>query len=74
MSENEKVENKNKAINNVIVMEKGPQIECWGSISEIARIHGFSYHTLIKKKFPFEFGGWSFKKVPFRERSNTPKK
>ena len=59
----------NKAIKNVIVMQKGKRMECWGSIAEIARIHKFSYHILIRKEFPFEYEKWEFRSIPFREAS-----
>ena len=55
---------------NVIVMIRGGQIECWGSIAEICKKHGFNYHTIIKRKdFPIEQSGWKIYKVPFRQLS-----
>ena len=73
--ENKKTGSKDpqKAIKNVIVMIRQQQMECWGSVSEMCRIHGFNYHTLIKRKFPFEQSGWIINKVPFREKSNIVK-
>jgi hypothetical protein len=62
-----------KAIQNVIILIRQHQMECWGSLSEVCRIHGWSYHTLIKKQFPFEQSGWIINKVPFREPSNIVK-
>lgn len=57
-----------KAISNVIVMVRKQRMECWGSLAEICRIHGFNYHTLKKKKFPFIHDGWVINKIPFREK------
>jgi len=62
-----------KAIKNVIVMIRQSQMECWGSLTEVCKTHGFPYHTLKKQKFPFEHAGWIINKVPFRERSNIVK-
>jgi len=70
---NDKTSEPQKAIKNVIVMVRHNQMECWGSLSEICRIHGFPYHTLKKQNFPFERSGWVINKVPFRERSNIVK-
>ncbi len=42
-------------------------MEAWGSLTEICKMHKeFSYNYLKKKKFPFEYKEWEFKKVPFR--------
>lgn len=62
-----------KAIKNVIIIIKQHHMECWGSLTEVCRIHGFNYNTLKKRKFPFEHNGWIINKVPFRERSNVIK-
>ena len=64
-----KTEGKQKAIKNVIVIERGEQMECWGSLTEICKVYVYNYNTMSKKKFPFEHNKWSFRKIPFREKS-----
>ena len=54
---------------NIIVLQKGDEIEVWGSITEICDIHSdISYHSVYNKKFPFEYKGYSFKKIPYRQQ------
>lgn len=51
---------------NIIILTNGESCEAWGSLVELCRIHGFSYNYLKAKKFPFEYKGIQFNKVPFR--------
>lgn len=44
--------------------------EAWGSLTECCKAHGFPYHSLKAKKYPFEHEGWHFKKVSFRTLAN----
>lgn len=50
----------------IIVLIKGELLETWGSLTECCKTHGFPYHSLKAKKYPFEHEGWHFKKVLFR--------
>ena len=61
----------NKAIKNTISLtKKGHKPESWGSLTQICDEHGFPYHTLKKEKYPFEYDGWKFERIPFREKRN----
>ena len=43
-----------------------PQImEAWGSLTDICRAHHLPYDSLKTKKFPFDFGGYRFLKLPY---------
>jgi len=44
--------------------------EAWGSLTECCKAHGFPYHSLKAKKYPFEYEDWHFKKVSFRTLAN----
>jgi hypothetical protein len=54
----------------IIVLINGEQVEAWGSLTECCKAHGFPYHSLKSKKYPFEHEGWHFKKVSFRALAN----
>jgi len=54
----------------IIVLIKGELCEAWGSLTECCKAHGFPYHSLKAKKYPFEYEGWHFKKVSFRALAN----
>lgn len=55
---------------NIIVLTKGTLTEAWGSLTEICQTHNLPYHSLKAKKYPFEYDGWRFVKVPFRTKLN----
>jgi hypothetical protein len=55
---------------NIIVLVKEDFTEAWGSLTELCEAHGFPYHSLKANKYPFEHGGWHFKKVSFRALAN----
>lgn len=59
--------------NNIIVLQRDSDLECWGSLTEICREHGYSHNYLKRLKFPFTYKGWEFKKVPFRAKYNSPR-
>lgn len=43
--------------------------EVWGALTNICDAHpNFSYTYLVKKKFPFEYKGWIFKKVKYNSK------
>ena len=49
-----------------IWVDKTP--EAWGSLTDLCRHHPeFSYEYIKKFKFPFEYKGYAFYKVPFRQ-------
>jgi len=53
---------------NILILQsiEEPQLmETWGSLTEICREHFFPYNTLKVKKFPFDFGGYHFMKLPY---------
>jgi hypothetical protein len=53
----------------IIILQKGDEIEVWGSLTEICKNHSeFSYYTLRNKKFPFTYKGVKFYKITYRER------
>jgi hypothetical protein len=60
-----------KAIKNVILIEKEDAREVYGSLSEICDLKGYVYNTLVRKKFPFDHDGWKFSKIPFRKETET---
>lgn len=53
---------------NIIILEKNDLLEAWGSLTEICKEHGFSYHYLKRKKFPFTYKGFNFIKVKYRRK------
>lgn len=55
----------------IIVLTKGESLETWGSLSEICRVKDWSYNYLKKKKFPFEYKGWKFRKRDFRKEDKS---
>ena len=52
---------------NIIILTDGESYEAWGSLTELCKFHGLSYHYLKRFKFPFKHKGLDFIKVPFRE-------
>jgi len=57
---------------NVIVLydQETEEIEVWGSVTEMCeKKEGFSYNYLKRQKFPFEYKGLKFYKVPFRKEN-----
>lgn len=59
---------KNIMIKNVIIIQRDDEIEVYGCLTKICFAHkDFSYHFLKGKKFPFEYKGWEFKKLPYRK-------
>lgn len=51
---------------NIIILTNLKDFECWGSLVELCKVNGFSYNYLKRKKFPFEYKGLKFIRVPFR--------
>lgn len=59
---------KTKTMNeNIIILYDGENYEAWGSLVEICKTKNLSYNYLKRMKFPFEYKGMSFIKVPFRK-------
>lgn len=54
--------------NNIIIIGYGSIIEAWGSLTELCQVHDLPYHTLKLKKFPFNYEGIYFKKIPYRTK------
>lgn len=55
---------------NIIVLTKDGKTEAWGSLTEICKNHkDFRYFSVKSKKFPFNYKGWLFTKVPFRTKA-----
>jgi len=55
---------------NVIILRKDDQYECWGQLVELCKYHKeFSYNYIKGLKFPFEYKGYTFFKVPYRFRT-----
>lgn len=55
---------------NILILQSIEQpelMESWGSLTEICREHFFPYDTLKVKKFPFDFGGYRFLKIPYNQ-------
>ncbi len=52
-------------LKNVVVLERGGKQECWGSLTGACKAHGLPYHSLKGLKFPFEYKGIRFTKVPY---------
>lgn len=51
---------------NIVILTNGELYEAWGSLTELCKVHSFSYHYLKRKKFPFKYRGLDFVRVPFR--------
>lgn len=51
---------------NVIILTNGESYEAWGSLVELCKVKGFSHNFLKRLKFPFEYKGLKFIRVPFR--------
>jgi hypothetical protein len=54
---------------NVILLLDNEHYECWGSLTEICKVKGFSYNYLKRKKFPFIYKKLRFVRVPFRKEN-----
>mgnify|MGYP000921801470 CR=1 FL=1 len=55
-------------IKNVIIIQREDEVEVYGCITKICLAHeDFKYHTLKGMKFPFEYKGREFKKLPYRK-------
>jgi hypothetical protein len=53
---------------NIIVVSKNSQIlGCFGSLTEICRIYGFSYHYLKRQKFPIKYKEFDLQRFQFRK-------
>ena len=52
--------------NNIIILTDKESHEAWGSLTELCDAHEFSYNYLKRLKFPFQYKGLDFIKVPFR--------
>lgn len=48
----------------MIHLSQGEKAELWSSLTKLCRCHeDFSYYYLKRKKFPFEYKGWNFKRI-----------
>lgn len=48
----------------MIHLQKDERIELWTQLTDLCKAHDeFSYHYLKAKKYPFEYKGWSFRKI-----------
>jgi len=55
---------------NVIILSGEGRRETWGSLTMLCKHHpDFSYHFLKAKKYPFEYKGWLFEKLPYNKKS-----
>lgn len=55
---------------NVIILKKEDQLECWGQLVELCQHHEeFSYNYLKGLKFPFKYKGYDFIKIPYRTKT-----
>ena len=52
--------------NNIIILTDGESYETYGSLTELCKLHGFSYNYLKRFKFPFQYKGLHFIKTPYR--------
>jgi hypothetical protein len=53
---------------NIIVMQQGNKIECFGSLIEICKKKpALKYNTLRYKKYPYTYKGIEFRKLEYRE-------
>jgi hypothetical protein len=51
---------------NIIILTNVESYEAWGSLVELCKVKGFSHNYLKRLKFPFEYKGLKFIRVPFR--------
>jgi|GEM_PF-5692406 len=51
---------------NIIILTKEESYEAWGSLVELCKVKGFSYNYLKRFKYPFNYKGFYFVRVPFR--------
>lgn len=57
----------------MIILKKDNQYETWGSLTEICANHKqFSYNYLKRLKFPINYKGFEFIKVPHRFKTIKP--
>ena len=56
---------------NIIILTNGGSYEAWGSLVELCKVKGYSYNYLKRKKYPFEYKGVLFVRVPFREENGV---
>ena len=53
----------------IIVIEnlKEGKLQTWGRLTEMCQVHeNFKYYYLAKKKFPFIYKDWTFRKIKHR--------
>ena len=55
----------------IIVLINCEKVEAWGNLKEACEKHGWSYHTVSRKKLPTEWKGWKIYRVPFRALFET---
>lgn len=53
--------------NIIVVLWKGDPVACFGSLTEICRVYKLPYNYLKKKKFPFDYGDYTFHRFEFRK-------
>jgi len=51
---------------NIIILTNKESYEAWGSLVELCKVKGFSYNYLKRLKYPFDYKGLHFIRVPFR--------
>ena len=56
---------------NIIILTNGESYEAWGSLVELCKVKGFSHNYLKRLKFPFEYKGLNFQRVPFRSSNGV---
>ncbi len=54
-----------------IVISDGENVEVWGSLTELCKAHGITYHYLKARKYPFEYRGVTFKRIATRHKPET---
>jgi len=57
---------------NIVILLRNGELEAWGSLKQICtehKDHDFNYGYLKALKYPFDYKGFRFERVPFRERT-----
>lgn len=60
--------------NNIIILTQmcDYRQEAWGSLTQLCKNHAeFKYRAINTLKFPFEYKGWLFAKVPYNSTTKT---
>lgn len=57
------------ASKNTIILKKGKLYETWGSLTDLCDAHEeIRFATIKDKKFPFNYKGYDFIKVPHKTK------